>query len=496
MWSDGQAANEHGEPVLLFQPTGGSRQNNKNKSRPKSNSSTSHHLGGLPCYHERDTLLSSIIEENSGSTNPRCKICNKHMYLLIQLHAPLDELDRTLYVFGCNTFACHSQGDTDNEGLGDDVERSNSFQSCKTRGSVCCLRSQQCWTALPDQLKSRDSEKPKNLLGDNDWGVDDGNDGWGDDDDDGWGGGNNAVYGENVSIDDLEKMLNNCEMKSAAKSKSPPQSSAVPLARQSPQTATSDDKTNCIEPSFEHHDLETLYEPMIDRAGGDEDADEDDVEYGNVDASKVDEMLSRYLDMEDDEEILLALKGEKKSNSGGGVDFTGSGGERYERLPPEERALLAFSTRLKRSPGQVARYAYGGVPFWSMPLSQPQSNVPKSKQKSKQVYSPLPVVPNCACGAERVFEFQILPSALHVLDVDSHATGGRSEKRDDLLDLISAGGMNWGVIAVYSCPESCDESREEFIIVQDAVSDVPIRKNEEMDDASDNDTEDNTEDMT
>jgi hypothetical protein len=198
--------------------------------------------------------------------------------------------------------------------------------------------------------------------------------------------------------------------------------------------------------------------------------------------------------MEDDEEILLALKGGKKINSGG--NFGGSGGERYERLPLEERALLAFSTLLKRSPGQVARYAYGGVPLWSMPLPRPKSNVSKTKQKSIQLYSPLPVVPNCACGAERVFEFQILPSVLHVLDVDSHATGGRNEKSNDLLDLISAGGMNWGVIAIYSCPESCDDSREEFVIVQEAVSDVPIRKHEEIDDASDNDMEGNTEDMT
>jgi len=49
--------------------------------------------------------------------------------------------------------------------------------------------------------------------------------------------------------------------------------------------------------------------------------------------------------------------------------------------------------------------------------------------------------------------------------------------------------MNWGVIAVYSCSMSCDESREEFIIVQNAIDDTPIlrKKMEKGDDSDDDD---------
>jgi hypothetical protein len=47
--------------------------------------------------------------------------------------------------------------------------------------------------------------------------------------------------------------------------------------------------------------------------------------------------------------------------------------------------------------------------------------------------------------------------------------------------------MNWGSIAVYSCPLSCDDSREEFVIVQEAVGDAPTRKVAEKGDDSDGD---------
>lgn len=94
--------------------------------------------------------------------------------------------------------------------------------------------------------------------------------------------------------------------------------------------------------------------------------------------------------------------------------------------------------------------------------------------------SSFPTIPPCTCGAQRVFEFQLLPSVLHVLDVDSSqpSTQPRSSAvdTDEMVDLASIGGMNWGSIAVYSCPESCDKSREEFLIVQESADDAPLCK--------------------
>jgi pre-rRNA-processing protein TSR4 len=260
-----------------------------------------------------------------------------------------------------------------------------------------------------------------------------------------------------------------------------------------------------------------MNEPPSRRSGTSDDGDDEDVDddddggCDDIDA-KVERMLSRYLDAEDDEEILSALRGgpdagrDGGSDAGGGGD--GGGGERYERPPPEERAFLSFTRRLRRAPGQVARYAYGGSPLWSVPTSSPPSSgdgtserrghrgsgrerkekFQKNKSQRNNHPSPLPAVPDCACGAGRVFEFQVLPSLLHVLDVDGYATvvGGREKKEndDDVFDLINSGGMNWGSIAIYSCSLSCDDSREEFVIVQEAVGDAPMRKNAEKGDDS------------
>jgi len=422
------------------------------------------------------------------------------MYLLLQLHAPLDAVDRTLYLFGCNNASCHS-GESGEMGDGTNINRFNSCIGNEMGGEMRCVRSQQQWknskttSEMPMASSANDFESPKetpgNILEENDWGVDDGSD-WGDDGDDDWGGGaaKNTKDNTNISMDDLETMLTNCEMHSA--SKEPESAPSIKLqststsgtskARNVNSNTSGNPSSHDIPPSFEHHDLEMIDEPPTGR--GNDDSDEDDDDDAGIDASKVDQMLSRYLDTEDDEEILSCLKGGGKSSSGGNNDGKGGGGERYERLPPEERAFLAFSKRLKRVPGQVARYAYGGVPLWSIPLPPKNtgklqqtrsSKQQKSKKKAQKVYSPLPVVPPCVCGAKRVFEFQILPSLLHVLDVDAYATAGSRGKSGDMMDLISRGGMDWGSIAVYSCSESCDKNREEFIIVQGAVCDAPVR---------------------
>ena len=90
-----------------------------------------------------------------------------------------------------------------------------------------------------------------------------------------------------------------------------------------------------------------------------------------------------------------------------------------------------------------------------------KSNNPNQKQKPSSLTPMVPDVPPCKCGSKRVFEFQLLPSMLHVLEVDSGTV-----KVDESMDVTSIGGMNWGSIAVYSCPNSCDECREEVCIVQ------------------------------
>jgi hypothetical protein len=119
-------------------------------------------------------------------------------------------------------------------------------------------------------------------------------------------------------------------------------------------SSTSDDSFRCFE-------LHPLREPLARRMEG---TDEDDVglSASGADNDKIQRMLARYMAEEEDEGILAALRGSATVDGGG----TSHGKERDERLSAEDRALLSYTDRLKRSPRQVIRYAYGGVPLWSM----------------------------------------------------------------------------------------------------------------------------------
>lgn len=476
MWSNGKDINENGESVLLLQPVNGKRRGKR------ASSASSSHIGGHPIYH--DDEHQSLMDSGLKSSNPICTRCKSEMYLLLQLHAPLDDLDRTLYVFGCNNPSCHLLDEsTPINGVGDETAKTRFCANFggTMGGAVRCFRSQKQQlsnNATPDEGKSPEAKvKTPQSLADNDWGMDDDSGGWGDTDDgDDWGdsGGTDKAADNTISMNDLEAMLTNCEMQSnqavalqAKSSVSQAQSNQHVKEKQSDVSA----------PSFAHHDLDMIDEPFGKTRNDDSSDDEnDDDDLGaNIDASKVDSMLSRYLDMEEDEEIIAALKGGTNTTNnicGGG---NGGGGEKYEKLKPEEKAFMLFSKRLRRAPEQVCRYAYGGEPLWSIPLPPKNNNSNgRSKQaKPKKKTAPFPSIPHCSCGSERVFEFQLLPSLLHVLDVDS------ANSSNDCTDLTSMGGMNWGSIAIYSCPESCDGSREEVLVVQESGEDVATKQKTE-----------------
>jgi hypothetical protein len=101
-----------------------------------------------------------------------------------------------------------------------------------------------------------------------------------------------------------------------------------------------------------------------------------------------------------------------------------------------------------------------------LPFASPSPTIPE--QKKKQPTSNPNLIPPCACGAERVFETQLLSSLLHVLEVDKHApadVGGSTAS--GLGAAYEQGGMNWGNIAIYSCPNVC-AAEQEFVVVQDS----------------------------
>lgn len=246
-------------------------------------------------------------------------------------------------------------------------------------------------------------------------------------------------------------------------------------------------ETNSNKSTFPRFDLDFYDEPCAGFEQGD--SDDEDVGSNNIHDDAVQSLLTKYLEQEEDSDIVAVIRG-----CGGGGGIRGGNGdntrvvgnesvEKYEKLPPEDRAFLTFTARVKLAPKQSVRYEYGGTPIWSIPT--PTTNVTSSSKrrgKRPQQVSSFPSVPPCPCGAKREFEFQLMPSILHVLNVDKYATIGnridlptsRNEK-DEILGTFSSGGMNWGTIAVYSCSVSCGEFREEYVVVQESVDGDPKR---------------------
>ncbi|NXK92208.1 PDCD2 protein, partial [Formicarius rufipectus] len=104
----------------------------------------------------------------------------------------------------------------------------------------------------------------------------------------------------------------------------------------------------------------------------------------------------------------------------------------------EDKIFQMFKEKVAAEPEQIIRYCRGGEgPIWVS-----GENRPEEKD-----------IPNCLCGAKRIFEFQIMPQLLNHLQVDSL---GES--------------IDWGTLVVYTCADNCgggNEYLEEFIWKQD-----------------------------
>ncbi|NXJ59447.1 PDCD2 protein, partial [Rostratula benghalensis] len=104
----------------------------------------------------------------------------------------------------------------------------------------------------------------------------------------------------------------------------------------------------------------------------------------------------------------------------------------------EDKIFQMFKERVAAEPEQIIRYCRGGEgPIWVSGENIPEEND----------------IPNCSCGAKRIFEFQIMPQLLNHLQVDSL---GES--------------IDWGTLVVYTCADNCgggNEYLEEFIWKQD-----------------------------
>ena len=107
-----------------------------------------------------------------------------------------------------------------------------------------------------------------------------------------------------------------------------------------------------------------------------------------------------------------------------------------------DQTIAKFQARLQRCPTQVVRWGFNGKPLW----------ITESHQLSKP-----PPCQEC-CGPQS-FEFQVIPTIVHVIRADKHLkpTAG-----------ITDDGLDFGTLTIYSCAGLCKSPsfREHFFHVQ------------------------------
>lgn len=219
-----------------------------------------------------------------------------------------------------------------------------------------------------------------------------------------------------------------------------------------------------------------------------------------------------------------AKKGPVKKPSGRAEDSDGesSDGEGGEvglaRGSRRQQVEAYFQRRVSFYPTQVLRYAYGGAPLWishPSPLDAPLpattavesapaaavvdetvfqlAETKKSKKNKPAPAGPkktLPEathIPRCeGCGKARVFECQLMPALLSYINTSSSSSKEVKEGKEvkesgvkdaawnfdhpptaaDILRFQETLGdeLDFGVVAIYSCPDSCANCTEVAIV--------------------------------
>ncbi|KAJ5888471.1 hypothetical protein N7495_008512 [Penicillium taxi] len=112
-----------------------------------------------------------------------------------------------------------------------------------------------------------------------------------------------------------------------------------------------------------------------------------------------------------------------------------------------DKAFMKFSIRLEHNPEQVLRYEFRGTPLLYSYADQVGKQLhPGQFGGGKVTTTATGSIPRCEyCGAGRVFELQLAPHAISVLEDGREGVG---LGKDDA-------GMEWGTIIVGVCSQDC-----------------------------------------
>ena len=115
-----------------------------------------------------------------------------------------------------------------------------------------------------------------------------------------------------------------------------------------------------------------------------------------------------------------------------------------------DKAFMKFSTRLAHNPEQVLRYEFRGTPLLYSYKDQVGKRLHVDHANGKVTTTGASGMPRCEyCGSERVFELQLVPHAISVLEDGREGLGlGEGDA-----------GMEWGTIILGVCAKDCVPQR-------------------------------------
>lgn len=412
-------------------------------------------IGGNPVWHDPDVAPNpSVII---------CKSCNscKNIVLVAQIFAPVDNLDRSLYVFACNTRKCSLSS------FGWRV-----YKNQKIKDSISEVKNVTVGKSNPTSI----------------WGP------------------LNAENDVNLTFDDLNSLLmtrdeslhNICTNNNSNKS----------------FQGVANVESNVRSSQFCETVWPCIIVDSITEALKCCDYDEDDLVFNdtNVGDEKVYSLLQSYMVNEEDKELVEVIRTYTASNGninhGNKCSFhknddgTESLDRKLARKDDKSKAELYFQQIVSYESKQVLRYAYGGEPLW---CTKPYPVEYQNKDHGG--------IRKCTvCNSSKVFEFQLMPALLSYVPNDnsstvlkdtnfmeslviSNAPGEENEHDSDndiddsinhtvaqshlsreMLDAFIqtlGNNLDFGVVGIWSCPNSCQAEHEEAVIVQ-PPSDIAI----------------------
>ncbi len=413
-------------------------------------------IGGNPVWHDPDV-----------APNPSfivCKSCNscKNIVLVAQIYAPVDNLDRSLYVFACNTRKCSLNS------LGWRV-----FKNQKTKDTIAEVKN-------VTGSKSNSTSIWGNL---------------------------NTECDVNLTFDDLNSLLMSRDesLQNGCTNNNYNKSSQVIVNVESKVGTTQFCETvwPCIIVDSITESLKCC------------EYDEDDLVFNdmNIGDEKVYSLLQSYMSNEEDKELVEVIRtytanndsisnGNKCSFSKNDDDGSESLDRKFARKDDKSKAELYFQQVVSYESKQVLRYAYEGEPLW---CTKPYPIEYQNKDNGG--------IRKCTvCNSSKVFEFQLMPALLSYAPKDNASAvlkemnsiessvviNAASEKVEhdsdneiddsinhsvvqshlsqEMLDAFMqtlGNNLDFGVVGVWSCPNSCQAEYEEVVIVQ-PPSDIAI----------------------